>query len=118
MNQEELQNAFLIGVENNGCVIVRGKNLTDEEFAAVISDLSQLPQLQKLDLSGTQVGNKGLEAFAGAAKAKGVPKLRQLALTDTQVGNEGVEAFAQAATSQRLLQLRYLELGRTQVGNK
>src|SRR5689334_3018893 len=108
MNQEDLRNAFLIANEDSTNVFIGGKDYSDAEFAAVISNLPPLTKLRSIELGGTKVGNLAVEALARAAEAELFPQLQTLRLGGAWVGNKGAEALARAAEARGLLQLQTL----------
>jgi GTPase SAR1 family protein len=114
--QQELYDQF---ETENDDVVVRALSLegsySDGDFAAVFAVLSRLPELSRLNLTYTHIGDGGLRVLTHAAQRGAFPQLQSLELDSTQVGNDGLIALAHAAEKGAFPQLQSLELNCTQV---
>jgi hypothetical protein len=62
-------------------------NVRDEQVLAIIPAIKRLHQFNALDLTGSGVTDRSLQALAQ------LPKLEKLAVTDTRVSEAGLEAL-------------------------
>jgi GTPase SAR1 family protein len=102
---KQLQSLYL-----NNC-----EKLTDQGVRAFFADAVSFLQLHRLWLISTQIGDRGIQTLAEAAKRGDFPQLQWLHLSETRVSNKGVRALAEAAKRGAFLQLESLALGHTEV---
>ena len=117
MDRDDIRNALIPGREFVGEVDLRHGEFADADFAAVVRELPSMPQLRKLWLNFTPVGDIGVEALAEAAKQQCFPQLQTLSLYGTRVSDVGAGALASAGTQHGFPQLQTLSLDCTQVGD-
>ena len=74
-----------------------------------------MANLQKLWLTGNQIGDAGMSAFAGAIASGSMAKIGILRLDSNEIDDKGINAFAD--TSASMANLRIMRLDSNEIGD-
>uniref|UniRef100_A0A3B1IVB5 Uncharacterized protein n=1 Tax=Astyanax mexicanus TaxID=7994 RepID=A0A3B1IVB5_ASTMX len=97
---------------------LNNSRITEEECAALLSALCSNPShLVELDLSGSKVGNSGVETFSQLLK-NSEGKMKKLNLSDCSISEKGYSALASALKSNPSSPLMELDLRGNDPGDK
>ena len=86
-----------------------GKNIGDDGvtlLARWARASGSMANLQMLWLSGNQIGDAGMSAFAGAIASGSLANLEQMSLFENQIGDAGMIEFSRAIASGSLASLK------------
>ncbi|XP_049322618.1 NACHT, LRR and PYD domains-containing protein 12-like [Astyanax mexicanus] len=97
---------------------LKDSRITEEECAALLSALCSNPShLVELDLSGSKVGNSGVETISQLLK-NSEGKMKKLNLSDCSISEKGYSALASALKSNPTSPLMELDLRGNDPGDK